>query len=277
MSINRTLPLLTVSVVVLTLVVGCGPRKSPREIETGSKAGDTPSPAASQAVGAGDVSKAFPSIALDYPPLGEVPGIDAAETEVAKDGNSAAALRNLGYAYYKAAAYPQAAEYFEKSAKVAPDQPETLLFAGQSYMGMGDLDKALASLTKASALKGGKAEVKSLAFLQMGNCLFQQQKDPAAKAAFTKSLALNPKQGAAKIALGTYAAMDKQTAKAKTLFTEATRDLASSRVRGKAYASLGLIAEQAGDKAGALANYKKALSDDPNSAAAKAGIKRVGG
>ena len=117
--------------------------------------------------------------------------------------------------------------------------------------------------------------MRSQIFLQIGNIDFQQQKDVAARTAFTKSMALNPKQGGAKIALGTYAAMDKQPAKAKTLFAEAVRDMPSSRLRGKGYAGLGLLAEQAHDKAGAAANYKKALSDDPNNSAAKAGIARL--
>ena len=250
MTINRTLLTLTASACVLALAAGCGPRKSPREIETGSNVEDTPSPAASAQVVTGDDSKAFPSMALDYPPPGETPGIDGAETAATVDPKSATAQLNLGYAYYKAAAYGQAVAAFEKSAKLAPTRPEPLLYAAQSYMGVGATDKALPILTKVSGFKNLPSNVASLVYLQIGNCLFVSQKDPAAKAAFTKSLSLNPKQGAASIALGTYAAMEKQPAKAKTLFTQAAKQMTSSRVRGKAYASLGLIAEQAGDKAG---------------------------
>lgn len=275
MAINRTLLTLTITTCVLTFAAGCGPHKSPREIELGSNVEDKPSPVASAALPAGDDAKAFPSIALDYPPQGEVPGIDGAETAAAAAPKSATALLNLGYAYYKAAAYAPAVGYLEKAATLAPTRPEPLLYAGQSYMGLGDIDKALPTLTKASGLKNVPPGILSLIFLQIGNCLFQQQKDTAAKAAFTRSLALDPKQGAAQIALGTYAAMEKQPAKAKGLFLEAAKRLPSSRLRGKAYASLGLIAEQAGDKLGATANYKKALVDDPKSAAAIAGVNRI--
>jgi tetratricopeptide (TPR) repeat protein len=272
---NRILLPLTISVCVLA-VAGCGPHKTPREIEMGSNVEDTPSPTASADAFAGNTANAFPSIALDYPPPGEIPSVDGAETAAVTDPKSATAQLNLGYAYYKEAAYGQAIEYFEKAGKLAPTRPEPLLYSGQSYMGVGDLDKALESLAKASEFKNASPEMRSLAFLQIGNCLFQLKNDPAAKAAFAKSLALNPKQGAAKIALGTYLAMEKETGKAKSLFSAAVKELPSSRIRGKAYASLGFLAEQERKKSDAAASYQKALADDPNNSAAKAGMKRVG-
>ncbi|MBC8101095.1 MAG: tetratricopeptide repeat protein [Cytophagales bacterium] len=259
----------------ILIAVGCGPRKSPREIEMGSNVEDAPSPAASVPAAAGDSTNAFPSIALDYPPPSDIPGIDGAETAAATDPKSASAALNLGYAYYKSAAYSPAVEAFEKAAALSPTRPEPLLFGGQAYMGLGTLDRALSSFTKLTALKNVSPDTRSTAYLQMGNCLFQQQKDKAAKAAFQKSVSLNSKQGAAKIALGAFAALEKQPAKAKPLFEGAIRDLPSSRLRAKAYASLGLLAEQGGNPAAALANYQKAIADDPRSGAAIAGNERL--
>lgn len=278
MRLNSTLCLLSVTVVTISglLAAGCGPHKSPREIELGSRAEDAPSPAASAATVVGTAENAFPSIALDYPPPGEAPGVDAAETAAVTAPKSAGAALTLGYAYYRSAAYSQAIESFDKAAALAPTQPEPLLYAAQSAMGVGVLPKALTDLTKASVLPKVSPEIRSQIFLQTGNIDFLQQKDAAARIAFAKSLALNPKQGGAKIALGTYAAMDKQPARAKTFFAEAVRDLPSSRLRGKGYVGLGMLSEQAHDKPGAAANYKKALSDDPNNSAAKQGLQRLG-
>ena len=279
MRLNRTCLLSVTAATAVTvsglLAAGCGPHKSPREIELGSRAEDTPSPAASAATMGGDAANAFPSVALDYPPPTDAPGVDAAETAAITAPKSAPAALNLGYAYYRSAAYTQAVEAFDKAVALAPTQPEPLLYAAQSSMGVGVLPKALTDLTKASVLPKVSPEMRSQIFLQIGNINFQQRKDTAARTAFAKSLVLNPKQGGAKIALGTYAAMDKQPAKAKTFFAGAVGDLPSSRLRGKAYASLGLLAEQAHDKPGAVANYKKALSDDPNNSAAKAGVARA--
>lgn len=264
----------------LLFAAGCGPHETPRQREVGANWGDptpTPSAEASAAAGAASDADAFPSIALDIPPPASTPGVDAAETAASKDPRSASAVLKLGYAYYKQAAYSQAADAFAKAALGAPKSPDAPLFEGLARMGAGDLNAAITALDKAATLPGAPAKTASLAYLQIGRCRFQQKRDADAKSAFEESLKLDPRQGGAELGLGTYAAMDKHRAAAKTLFTKAASDLPPGRLRAQALASLGLLAEQSGDKAGAAAAYKKAIKEDAQNGAATKALARLGG
>jgi len=256
------------------VLCGCGPRISPREAETGLKPGQD----AAMPVGPDyriDKANAFPSIGLDLPAPAGIPGVDAAETAAAKAPNSATAVLNVGYAYYAASAYPQSAEQFAHAAALAPGDAAPRLYEGLAQMGAGHLDAAAEALTRVTQVKGIPARMRGIAFAQIGRCRFQQHRDDAAKAAFLQSLAADPYQGQASLGLGAYAALAGDIRGARQRFTNAARDLPAGRQRALAYASLGRLEENVLDRPAALAAYRRALAENPASAAAREALARL--
>lgn len=218
---------------------------------------------------------AFAHINEDFPPPPDTPGLDAAETEVAKQPDSSNARANLGYALYSAAAYAPALKAFDRALETPPGDARTQLYSGMSSMGIGDLEGAVKKLSSLAGRKDAPADIRSKAYLLVGNCRFRQKKEAAAKEAFAQSLTLDPKQGQAKLALGIFAAMEKKPDAARKYFSGAVDDLPSGEIRSRAYASLGLLAEKANNKPDALKNYQLALDDNPENAPARQGQERL--
>ena len=217
----------------------------------------------------------LPRIVEDYPAPANTPGLDVAETAQADAPNNPKANLTLGYAYFKAKAYADAARVFDKAAVLSPSDPTPLLYLGYTQMAVGALDSALATFEKALTLPGVSALVKSDAHLQIGNIRGAFNDPDQAMKAFQISLKENPKQGKAMIALAARAAELKRMDEAKRLFTEAVAVLPPGRHQAQALASLGRLAEQKGDKAGALTAYKKAATLDDENAWASEGVARL--
>jgi len=263
-----------VAVVCGIALSGCGPRISPREAETGLKPGQE----AAIPVGPDyriDKANAFPSIGLDLPAPDGIPGVDAAETAAAKAPNSASAVLNVGYAYYAASAYPQSAEQFAHAATLAPGDAAPRLYEGLAQMGAGHLDAAADALTRVTQLKGVPTHTLGIAYAQIGRCRFQQHRDDAAKAAFLQSLAVDPHQGQASLGLGAYAALAGDIRGARKRFTIAAQDLPPGRQRALAFASLGRLEENVLDRRAALAAYRRALTENPDSTVAREALARL--
>ena len=139
----------------------------------------------------------LPRIVEDNPAPANTPGLDVAETAQADKPNDPAANLALGYSYYRAKAYADAARTFEKAARLAPKDPIPLLYLGYTQMAVGALDGALTTFESVAALPGVTGATKSEAFLQIGNIRGAFNDPERAMEAFQRSLKENPKQGRA--------------------------------------------------------------------------------
>jgi tetratricopeptide (TPR) repeat protein len=217
----------------------------------------------------------LPRVAEERPAPKQGVSLDQAETAVADKPEDAARVLTLAYVYYAAKAYNDAAKTFEKAAKLRPDDPKPLLYLGYTQMAVGALEPALATFERVIALKDVPRETKSEAYLQIGNARGARGEDEKAIQAFTQSLANDPKQGLASLALGGWAARNRRWDQARDFLTDATRDLPDGRHRAQAYAALGKVAEAEKDAKAAIAYYKKSLEIDPENAWAGEGAERL--
>ena len=213
-----------------------------------------------------------------HPAPDNTPGVDKAETTLAADPSNAKNSLLLAFSYYKSKAFAQAAPQFVQAAQLAPRDPAPLLYLGYTQMSVGALSEAQKTFADVIKLPGAKPEIKAEANLQIGNCLWALQQGKEAVAYFEKALQLNPKEGHAALALGTWEAAQQKPAEAKAYFEKAVADLPTKRGRAQAYACLGRLAEDAKNPTDARAAYQKAAQlDSDNEWATKALARLKGG
>lgn len=223
--------------------------------------------------------KPMPGIAEEYPAPANLPSLDIAETARAAKPDGAKENLTLAYCYYQAKAFAQAAPAFERAIQLSPNDPQPYLYLGYTQMAAGALDSAIKTFDSVLALPDISRDVKSVAYLNKGYALGALGKKQAAREAFVQSLGNNTKQGLASLALGGFAAEQKQTEQARDFFTDAARDLGPGRHQARAFSGLGLLSEQAGDIKAARTYYKQALdaNKDDEDTWARDGLKRLAG
>jgi len=217
----------------------------------------------------------LPGITDDRPAPADTLGLDRAETAQAAKPNGPKENLDLGFSYYKAKDYVDAARVFDRATRLMPNDPTPLLYLGYTQMAVGALESALKTLQRVTTLPGASPTTISEAYLQIGNCQGALRNDEKAMEAFSKSLANNPKQGLASLALGAWAAQHKQYPQALHYLTDAANNLPPGRQQAQAHAALGRIAEEQKDVKTAAVEYKKALALDEDNAWAKEGLERV--
>ena len=78
--------------------------------------------------------------------------INELKRQLQQDPKSLPVLVRLGNLYFDVQMWDQAAGYYEKAVEVQPDDPDLLTDLGTTYRGMGQLDRALDTFGRASAL-----------------------------------------------------------------------------------------------------------------------------
>lgn len=218
----------------------------------------------------------LPRVAEEHPAPDDTLGVDAAETAQAAMPDDGQKNLLLAYSYYKVKAYAQAAPAFERAALLLPKDPKPLLFLGYTQMAVGALDPAHATFERVTKVGGVSRSTISEARYQQGVTLAAQGKNPDAIKAYTQALGFNTHNGQASLALGAWAAQNKRWQQAESFFRDAAKDLPAGAKRAQAFAALGRLAEDAKDKKGAIAAYKKALQDDEDARFAREGLERLG-
>jgi tetratricopeptide (TPR) repeat protein len=217
----------------------------------------------------------LPRIAEDHPAPDDTLGLDRAETAQAAKPDGAKENLDLAFSYYKAKAYADAAQAFDRTARLRPTDPTPLLYLAYTQMAVGALEPAITTLKRVTTLKNAPRNVTSEAYLQIGNAEGALGRDEKAVAAYSKSLGNNPKNGLASLALGAWAAQNKRYGQARDFLTDAANDLPAGRYKAQAHAALGRLAEEQKDVKTAWVEYRKALALDEDNAWAKDGLKRV--
>lgn len=202
-------------------------------------------------------------------------GVDKAETLAAAQPTDPQASLRLALSYYKSKAYAQAAPQFVQAARLAPQNTTPLLFLGYTQMAVGALNEAQKTFGSVIVLPNVSPKDAAEANLQIGNCLWAQNKNKDAAAYFEKTLRVNPREGRASLALGTWAASQNKPDVAKTYFNTAARDLPTPHTRAQAYACLGRLAEDAKNLVDARAAYRKAVALDNDNEWAKKSLTRL--
>jgi tetratricopeptide (TPR) repeat protein len=217
----------------------------------------------------------LPRLVEDRPSPENTLGLDVAETAQADKPNDPKANLALGYSYYKARSYADAARAFDKASRLAPKDPTPLLYLGYTQMAVGALDKALVTFQAVAEMPGATNATKSEAYLQLGTIQGAFNDIDSAISFFEKSLKANPKQGAAMLALGARAAEEKRTSEAQKFFTDAIALLPDGRQKSAGLAGLAKITERKGKTQEALALYKQAVAMDDENIFAADGVKRL--
>jgi tetratricopeptide (TPR) repeat protein len=217
----------------------------------------------------------LPGIADEHPAPADTLGLDKAETAQAARPNGPKENLDLAFSYYKAKAYSDAASAFDRTARLMPNNPTPVLYLAYTQMAIGALEPAVTTLQRLTTLKGVSHDMISEAYLEIGNCEGALGRDDKAMEAFSKSLANNPKNGLASLALGAWAAQNKRYGQARDFLNDAANDLPPGRHKGQAHAALGRLAEEQKDVKTAWVEYKKAIALDQDNAWAKDGLKRV--
>ena len=78
--------------------------------------------------------------------------INELKRQLQQDPSNLAVLVRLGNLYFDVQMWDQAAGYYEKAVEVQPNDPDLLTDLGTTYRGMGQLDRALDTFARASAL-----------------------------------------------------------------------------------------------------------------------------
>lgn len=221
--------------------------------------------------------KPLPGIAEEHPAPANLPSLDVAETARAAKPDGAKENLTLAYCYYQAKAFAQAAPAFERAVQLSPKDPTPYLYLGYTQMTAGALDSAVKTFDSVLNIPDISRDVLSLAYLNKGYALGALGKKQPAREAFVQALGNNTRQGLASLALGGFAAEQKQTTQARDFFADAARDLPPGRHQARAFAGLGLLSEQAGDVKAARAYYKQALAanKEDEDTWARDGLKRL--
>jgi Tfp pilus assembly protein PilF len=130
-------------------------------------------------------------------------------------------------------------------------------------------------LRKVVAMPSSKGAIGARAHLLLADALYLGDDDAiAARSEYIEALKSPETAGDAALAIGTIAAQSGKIAEAKKYFERAATALKPGERRARAYASLGRLADEARDVAGATGWYEKALKDDPNNAWAARALKK---
>jgi len=250
------------------LAAACAPRARVTEYAKAS-----PSAASNASVAPSQVIKPWSQIAEQRPSPPNLPSLDQAETALSRKPRDPQANLTYAFVLYQSQAFEMAAAAFDKTAALMPDNPTPRLYQGYALMAWGVVTQARDAFQKVTTLKGADRHSVSEAYLQIGTLEYLFLKDnTAAKAAFAKSLASNPKQAMASMGAGTIAAENKQWDEARAGFTEAAKNAQKPKEKAKAYACLGLLHQQTGDWKQAAAYYEKSLATDPDNRMVKQGL-----
>jgi superkiller protein 3 len=237
--------------------------------------GESPADAAAASPAPTPAAAGDPSVFERIPAPKGLPPLDAAETAVSTKPDDGKALLTLGLVYYDARDVRDAVATLEKAAAKLPEDPTALRYLAAAYIAQGNRDGAVGALRRYANVFAVPKERRAAAQKAAGDLLWADGDLDDAAAAFRKALELDPKNGEASLALGAYAAEKKDRAGAKKYLDAAARDLPAGPPRARAYAALGLLAEQAGDKKAAAAAYKQALAQNPKEERAAAGAARL--
>jgi len=219
---------------------------------------------------------AFPNIGTRRKPPTGVPGVDAAEAASATKPDDPATRKALGLAYYATGGYRAAAGALEKVVGATPSDGEAWLYLGFARMGAGMPESAVEALDRAATSTLPPA-ARASALSEAGTVLYQAMRDDRkAMDHFRRALALDKREGAAALALGTDAAQRKDRPGAKAFFETAAQALQPGPDRASVYACLGRLCEENSDTAGAQQWYRKAVADDPGNAWARTRVKKAG-
>lgn len=245
----------------LVLLVGCTPKPEIVSVPPGPPSGAaTPSPIS-------DSSRFFTTIVERVPAPPNPKSIDQLEGDASARPDDPKALKALGLGYYNAGGFLPAGTTLERARKVSPADAEAALFLGLSQLGQGETKNAVETLTKVAS--ASSPSIAARARFALGDVAYADKKDAEAAASYARALKLDPTLGVAALALGALRAEAGKMAEAKTLFLSAVKGCPPGSLRSRAYASLGRLAMEAKDTAGAKSWATKALTEDPTNPWAK--------
>ena len=193
--------------------------------------------------------------------------VDQLEGDASARPDDPAALKALGLGYYNAGGFLPAGTTLERALKVKPADAEAALYLGLSQLGQGEAKTARETLTKVAGSTDGPSAAR--ARFALGDLAYADKKDADAAQQYAQALKLDPALGVAALALGALRAQAGKMPEARTLFESAAKNLQPGGLRSRAYASLGRLAREAKDAAGAKSWATKALTDDPTNPWAK--------
>jgi tetratricopeptide (TPR) repeat protein len=125
----------------------------------------------------------------------------------------------LGYLHWKLHQYDDAKSNFEKELSINPENPQALVYLGDTEMKRNNPEKALSLLEKAVQLKG----TQRMGYLDLGTVLTTLKRYPEAIAALQHAQQLDPAQPDAHFRLGRLYQATGNTAEAQKEFSQARK------------------------------------------------------
>ncbi len=217
------------------------------------------------------VARAYPDIADQVRVSVDVPQVEQARALVSGSPHHAGHHLTLGLAYFRDKRYPDAARSFKTGLRLDPRSWQGYRYLGYSLMGCGRLADAAVAFNRIHRMTVDKT-VRSNAYLEQANCYWDMQHYDQAEAYYKQSLSMNSKQGFADLSLGVLEAQRGHALRARTHFLRASSTLTDVKLRASAYALLGRLNDERGDRRAAEVAYKQALELDPENATATAGL-----
>lgn len=173
--------------------------------------------------------------------------------------NEAALHTSLGMAQLGQGQYDAAVEQLSKATALNPKSQQAALVLIQTEIAMGHYDKALAAVKAYQAAQADDAMVRNLE----GSIYLAQKNVPAARAAFEKAVALEPKQLAATLNLAQLDLQEHKTDAARQRFQGVLQHDAHNV---GAMSALADIAAQQGQPEQAVHWLEQAVAEKPKSA-----------
>jgi tetratricopeptide (TPR) repeat protein len=200
--------------------------------------------------------------------------VEAATALVKKQPKSPKAHYELGRAYYKQRLYDHAIPAYQEAVRLEPKAPLPYFGLGYSYNAAGNPQQACQVFQQLVRLNL-PSDDRSSAYLSLGNSYWDLKQLKKAEQAYQVSLRYDAHQDQAWYGLGLLAALRNRLDEARRYFLAAKRDADTERSLSAACAALGKLAEQQGDIATAVVEYRAALQADKSNERALEGLKRL--
>lgn len=177
---------------------------------------------------------------------------------------SAEAHYDLGGVLYKRGRFSDALASFRRSEALAPSNPLPLVGQASCYAGLGKHERAEALwLRLLRSLKESRSDLRSKAWLGLGDSYWGQERYSDAGSAYRQSLRLNPQQWRAMNGQGMYELRSRNLDNAEPFFrrvVERSPDAVDRSIAYEGLARIALIRKREVDASNLL---RKALLEDP--------------
>ena len=186
---------------------------------------------------------------------------------LARNPNNVEALNNMGLVAGRKKQYPEAAEFFERSIKLRPDEADPHLNLGTTYRLMGMPGPAELQLRAALALSPLNTRARN----KLGQLLLEEGREYEAEEQFRASVRVEPNA----LAHDYLGAINMR----RGAMEEAERDfraaLSLDESDSDAHCGLGYLYKAEGRKAEALSQYQAGLVKDPTNPQARAAVQEL--